>query len=170
MRPLSELRELAADGAMPLDSEAVLLVDFWKGANPAREFRTSTLSSPEVIPPLVSVLVDPATQVMPLEKSPRNPYDGFLFLGRASTCDIIIRDASISKTHAVIEPKDGVWRLRDNRSRNGTWHRGVRLKEGARVELASGDAIVLGSYPIYFVLAPELIRTLVRASGRSPRV
>jgi len=170
VRPLSELRELVSEGAMPLDSEAVLLVEFWKGAAPAREFRTSTLSAPESIPPLLAVTSDPATHVVPLEKSPRNPYDGFLFLGRASTCDVIIRDASISKTHAVIEPKDGGWRLRDNRSRNGTWLNGERLKDGERVDLTSGDVIILGSYPIYFVLSPELMKLLVRGSMRPSRV
>src|SRR5208282_3815640 len=116
VRPLSELRELVAEGAMPLDSPAVLLVEFWKGSGPARDFRTATLGAPESIPPLGEVIGDAATQVVPLEKSARNPYDGFLFLGRASTCDIIIRDASISKTHAVIEPQPGHWLLRDNRS------------------------------------------------------
>ncbi len=169
VRPLSELRELAAAGAMPLDAPAVLLVEFWKGASPAREFRTSTLSAPESIPALVAVTTDPGTHVVQLEKSPRNPYDGFLFLGRASTCDVIIRDASISKTHAVIEPSPGKWRLRDNRSRNGTWRNGERLKENERVELASGDVIVLGSYPIYFVLSPDLMRLLVRGTMRPPR-
>ena len=156
---------------MPLDTDAVLLVDFWKGAGPAKEFRTSTLSAPETIPPLVAVMADPATQVVPLEKSPRNPYDGFLFLGRASTCDVIVRDASISKTHAVIEPRaGGAWRLRDNRSRNGTWRNGERLKEGERVDLESGDVIVLGSYPVYFVLSSDLMRLLTRPSMRPSRV
>ena len=169
VRPLRELRELAAEGAMPVDSDAVLLIDFWKGAGPAREFRTSTLNGPESVPPLAAVIVDPETNAVPLEKSTRNPYDGFLFLGRASTCDVIIRDASISKSHAVIEPKGGGWRLRDNRSRNGTWHNGERLDEGEQVDLASGDLIVLGSYPMYFVRSPELVKLLVRASIRPPR-
>jgi hypothetical protein len=169
VRSINELRELAAEGAMPLDSPAVLLLEFWKGAGPAREFRTSTLSAPDNIPPLTSATNDPATVVAALEKSPRNPYDGFLFLGRASTCDIIVRDASISKTHAVIEPRPGSWHLRDNRSRNGTWRNGVRLKDGERIELASGDVIVLGSYPIYFVLADELMKLLLRGSIRPAR-
>jgi pSer/pThr/pTyr-binding forkhead associated (FHA) protein len=169
VRPLSELRELAADGVVPFDTEAVLLLDFWKGGNPAREFRTSTLSGPDTIPPLVAVVTDPATQVEALEKSPRNPYDGFLFLGRASTCDIIVRDTSVSKTHAVIEPKNGRYTLRDNRSRNGTWHNGVRLTDGERILLTSGDAIVLGSYPVYFVVATELVKLLARGTSRAPR-
>jgi hypothetical protein len=169
VRPISELRELAAAGAVPVDAPAVLLLEFWKGAGPAREFRTSTLSAPESIPPLVTVTTDPATQVVALEKSPRNPYDGFLFLGRASTCDVIIRDASISKTHAVIEPRGETWHLRDNRSRNGTWRNGERLKDGERVLLASGDVIVLGSYPIYFLRSPDLMKLLLRGSMRPPR-
>jgi hypothetical protein len=155
---------------MPFDSAAVLLIEFWKEANPSREFRTSTLDAPDSIPPLAAVIVDPATQAVPLEKSSRNPYDGFLFLGRASTCDVIIRDASISKSHAIIEPHADAWRLRDNRSRNGTWRNGERLKDGERVALASGDVIVLGSYPLYFVLSPELMRLLVRSVSRPSRV
>ncbi len=132
----------------------------------------------ESIPPLSLVTTDPATLVVPLEKSSRNPYDGFLFLGRASTCDVIIRDASISKTHAVIEPSNGntkgngsagTWRIRDNRSRNGTWLNGEKLKAGEKLDLASGDVIVLGSYPIYFVLSPELMKMLARASMRATR-
>ena len=155
---------------MPLDSQAVVLVEFLKGGGPAREFRTSTLSAPGSIPPLATVTSDPGTQVIPLEKSPRNPYDGFLFLGRASTCDIIIRDASISKTHAVIEPSASAWHLRDNRSRNGTWRNGERLKEGEKVTLASGDVIVLGSYPLYFITSTDLMRLLSRGSTRPSRV
>jgi hypothetical protein len=169
VRPLRELRELVDEGAMPLDSAAVLLLEFGRGGGPAREFRTATVGMPESVPALVAAANDPETLVAPLEKSPRNPYDGFLFLGRASTCDVIIRDASISKTHAVIEPHHGSWRLRDNRSRNGTWRNGARLTEAQRVELASGDLIVLGSYPVYFVLSSELIKLLARGSGRPPR-
>ena len=36
-------------------------------------------------------------------------------------------------------------------------------------DLASGDLIVLGSYPIYFVLSPELMKLLLRGSVRPIR-
>ncbi len=169
MRPLSELRELAIAGANPFDTQAVVLTEFSKGGGPAREFRTSTVSAPESIPPLGLVTVDPSTQVVPLEKSPRNPYDGFLFLGRASTCDIIVRDASVSKAHAVLETRAGVWQLRDNRSRNGTWRNGDRLKMNEKVVLATGDVIILGSYPLYFLLSADLLKLLSRPSLRPMR-
>jgi hypothetical protein len=146
-----------------------LLVAFRQGAGPARDFRTGTLGAPGVVPALTAVAADAATCVVPLEKSPRNPYDGFLFLGRASTCDVIIRDASISKTHAVIEPSPDAWHLRDNRSRNGTWRNMDRLQEGERVALVSGDLVVLGSYPIYFLFSPDLMKLLVRTSTRPSR-
>jgi len=172
MRPLRELRELAASGVVVTDPPAVLLVEFLQGAGPSRDFHTTTLDGATLVPALTVVAVDPATQVAALEKSPRNPYDGFLFLGRASTCDIILRDASVSKTHAVIELSEGqdAWSLRDNRSRNGTWRNGERLKDGERVALASGDVLVFGSYPSYFVLMKDLMRMFgASRSMRPPR-
>jgi pSer/pThr/pTyr-binding forkhead associated (FHA) protein len=82
-------------------------------------------------------------------------------VGRASTCDVILRDASVSKTHAVFE-RDGeaLWRLRDNRSHNGTWVNYARLTPNARIPVASGDAILFGAYPAYLVSPDELRRLL----------
>lgn len=171
MRPLQELRELAQQGASTIDVPAVLLAEFANAIEQAREFRTSTLvDAPPSIPSLGAATHDAKARVAMLEKSGRNPYDGFLFLGRASTCDVIIRDASISKTHAVIEPSKAGWFLRDNRSRNGTFKNQVRLKDGERAPLASGDLIVLGSYPLYFLFSVDLFRLLRLASSRPPRV
>jgi pSer/pThr/pTyr-binding forkhead associated (FHA) protein len=108
----------------------------------------------------------------PLSKSERNPYQRFIFVGRASTCDVILRDASVSKTHAVFErdERQALWKLRDNRSHNGTWHNGERLEDGERVSLESGDVIVLGSYPVYFMRSPDLMKILARPSLRPPRL
>ena len=169
VRPLQELRELARQGASSIDVPAVLLAEFRGAVTQAREFRTSTFSdTPPPIPSLSAATAEAGTRVAMLEKSGRNPYDGFLFLGRASTCDVIIRDASISKTHAVIEPAPDGWYIRDNRSRNGTFKNQLRLKDGERVPLASGDLIVLGSYPLYFLLSTDLFR-LLQVMSRPPR-
>jgi hypothetical protein len=169
VRPIRELRDLAVAGATAIDAPAVLLVELQSPASIAREFRTATLG--DVAPPVPSLsaaATDPATRVAPLAKSGRNPYDGFLFLGRASTCDVIIRDSAISKTHAVIEPAGTGFYLRDNRSRNGTFRNAARLASGERVALASGDLILLGCYPLYFVVATELLR-LLRFTARPSR-
>ncbi len=155
-------------GATSIDAPAVLLGELRVTGASAREFRTATMGDDaSQIPSLEAATNDVATRVFSLEKSGRNPYDGFLFLGRASTCDVIIRDAGISKTHAVIEPAggSGQWYLRDNRSRNGTFKNGTRLKESERTPLASGDLIQLGSYPLYFLDSSELLR-LLRAGAR----
>jgi pSer/pThr/pTyr-binding forkhead associated (FHA) protein len=169
VRPILEFKELAAAGATTFDAPAVLLLEFRAVQGVAREFRTSTIGADGgAVPPLTRAADDPTTRVAVLEKSGRNPYDGFLFLGRASTCDVIIRDAAISKTHAVIEPSGEGWNLRDNRSRNGTFRNGSRLKEGERVLLTSGDLVTLGSYPLYFLLSVDLLR-LLRPASRAAR-
>jgi hypothetical protein len=43
-----------------------------------------------------------------------------------------------------------------------------RLKDGERVALVSGDLIVLGSYPLYFLFSADLMQLLLRTSARPP--
>lgn len=88
--------------------------------------------------------------------------------GRASTSGVVIRDARTSKSHAVIEPRRGRWRFRDNGRGTGPREDGERIEEGARVDLANGDLIYDGS-PVYFVFAPELAKLLARTSLRYTR-
>jgi pSer/pThr/pTyr-binding forkhead associated (FHA) protein len=73
-----------------------------------------------------------------------------------------LRDASVSKTHAVFERDDQqpLWKLRDNRSHNGTWLNRSRLPPEARLPVASGDSIVFGAYPAYLISPDELRRIL----------
>ncbi len=63
-------------------------------------------------------------------------------LGRESQCSLTIFDGSVSRMHAVIEPRsDGSYRLSDLNSRNGTFVNGVRVSEA---ELSDGDYVQLG--------------------------
>lgn len=64
-------------------------------------------------------------------------------VGRASGCDVHIACPSVSRLHAELSLRGGIWRLRDLGSTNGTWtgvHRvtGIRLDE--RLPLRLGDA------------------------------
>jgi pSer/pThr/pTyr-binding forkhead associated (FHA) protein len=92
----------------------------------------------------------------------RQPAAAAEIARRASTCDVILRDASVSKTHAVFERDDQqpLWKLRDNRSHNGTWLNRSRLPPEARLPVASGDSIVFGAYPAYLISPDELRRIL----------
>ena len=162
MRPLSEYRQPEAAAEIAGLDVPVLVVGLRGNAlAPAPEFRTSTHEGTPSIPTVSEALREEGVLLAPLRKSDRNPYENFIFVGRASTCDVILRDASVSKTHAVFE-RDGPdrWRLRDNRSHNGTWVNYARLRPRTLTPVASGDSILFGTYPAYLVSPDELRRLL----------
>jgi adenylate cyclase len=59
----------------------------------------------------------------------------------------LLGDPRVSKQHAVIEPKDGRWKLRDLGSHNGTRVNGQRVQEAF---LDDADVIELGSCTLVF--------------------
>jgi len=163
MKPLSEYRQPAAAEEIARLGLPVLVVGMRGGVrSPAADFRTSTHEGTPTMPTVTDALLDRGVCLAPLSKSDRNPYQNFIFVGRASTCDVILRDASVSKTHAVFERDDQqpLWRIRDNRSHNGTWVNGTRIGPDARVPVTSGDSIVFGAYPAYVIWPDELRRIL----------
>ena len=71
---------------------------------------------------------------------PRNEWlltDGEHIVGRSKRCDIVIFDGTISREHANISVENGVVRIIDLRSRNGTHIDGDRL--------ASEEVVCVGS-------------------------
>jgi pSer/pThr/pTyr-binding forkhead associated (FHA) protein len=163
MKPLLEYRQPAAAAEIARLDVPVLLVGMRGGVRaPAGDYRTATNEGTPALPTVAEALLDGRVCVAPLSKSSRNPYQNFIFVGRASTCDVILRDASVSKTHAVFERDDDqpLWKLRDNHSHNGTWVNRSRIRPEARVAVGSGDSIVFGAYPAYLLLPDELRRIL----------
>jgi two-component system, NtrC family, response regulator AtoC len=68
-----------------------------------------------------------------------------LVVGRAPPATCVIEDVSLSRLHAQFFLQDGVVQVRDERSTNGVWLRGVRV---ARALLAEGDVLRLGSVEV----------------------
>lgn len=64
-----------------------------------------------------------------------------LLIGRHSDCDVVLADPEVSRRHAQLFFRDGVWVIRDLDSTNGTSINGVRV---GRSELRPGDLLVLG--------------------------
>lgn len=159
---LSEYRQRRATGELkPIDVPVLIIGLNGSARSGVPEYRTSTREGDLELGPVTQALGDEGVGLAPLIKSDRNPYENFIFVGRASTCDVILRDASVSKSHAVFErDAKGVWCLRDNRSHNGTWVDGGRLAPKARVTVASGMAIVFGAYPAYLLMPADLGRIL----------
>jgi hypothetical protein len=171
VKRIAELRSPDAATELGALSVPVLLVGLDRAAHAAAaEFRTATLDTARSLPALEDVVLD-ETYVAPLLKSSRNPYENFIFVGRSSTSDIVLRDPSVSKTHAVLEhdpaaaPGSG-WSIRDNGSHNGTWVNSRKLTARQPVPLGGGDALVLGAYPAYVIL-PDALRRIL--SGMGPR-
>jgi Nif-specific regulatory protein len=70
-------------------------------------------------------------------------------LGRATTNRIVLKDDLCSREHAEVYHADGLWRLRDLNSLNGTRLNGDRLDQ--EEELAPNDVVHLGKTDLIFV-------------------
>ena len=79
---------------------------------------------------------------------PVNPSGSVV--GRSRDCDIVLADPNVSRRHAELGMKEGVWMVRDLGSTNG-----VRVNDGAVAApqpLAAGDRIKLGTAELVFEL------------------
>jgi predicted component of type VI protein secretion system len=65
-----------------------------------------------------------------------------LLVGRHPACDVVVADPSVSRRHAQLTLRDGVWVLQDLASTNGTTVNGERV---GRVTLHTGDIVSLGN-------------------------
>jgi hypothetical protein len=72
-------------------------------------------------------------------------------IGRASDCDLVLRDARVSRQHARLHARDGVLVLTDLGSTNGTRVNGQRVSE---VVLGAGDRITIGDSVLVLAAAP----------------
>jgi NHLM bacteriocin system ABC transporter ATP-binding protein len=69
------------------------------------------------------------------------PLERPCLIGRADECDIVLRDTSVSRRHAVVEPGPSGARLADQKSGNGTWIGDRRVVEAP---LAQRDRFRVG--------------------------
>lgn len=89
-------------------------------------------------------------------------------IGRRSNCDLYIRLTSVSKKHCQLNRQEGVLKVRDLGSRNGTYLNDKRIDEA---EIKAGDSIKVG--PLTFVLQidgqPKNINMPGPATGKRPQ-
>lgn len=69
-------------------------------------------------------------------------------LGRSKSCDIVLRDATVSRSHAVLMRRESGWIITDTGSRSGTFVNGTKIKEPTQV--LPGDSIAVGSTALQF--------------------
>ena len=92
------------------------------------------------------------------------PGSGTLLVGRASTADIHVEDASVSRQHAQLTLEESEARISDLDSHNGVRVNGER-SAGSRI-LQSGDVVTLGNVTLVFHQGerPQPVRSVPDAS------
>lgn len=102
------------------------------------------------------------TQVLRVEKSDRNPYKDRVYLGRAPSNDVVIEEASISKSHAFFsQTSHGSWTLTDVGSRNGTTVGGQVVSAHQAMPLTSQCAILFGLSALVYYCDPAAFWALL---------
>lgn len=74
-------------------------------------------------------------------------------VGRASSCDIVLADKSVSRQHAIIYCLKGKFYIEDVGSTNGTMLNKKPVL--TRVALMSGDEVRIGITPLLFLQIPD---------------
>jgi hypothetical protein len=70
-----------------------------------------------------------------------------LLIGRGRTCDLVLRDETVSRRHAELQRDGGRWLVRDVGSTNGTWDGAWRVDE---VEVDAGSELRFGGLLVRF--------------------
>lgn len=88
-------------------------------------------------------------------------------IGRATTNDLILSHASVSRRHAVISLNaEGLWQIADQGSANGVRVNGVAM---ASASLKSNDEIALGVYTLRFEEVESPQNLLTQAPNQLPQ-
>lgn len=92
-----------------------------------------------------------------------------VIIGRGSSADLPLPDASVSRHHAVIARENEEWGIKDLDSANGTFVNGRRISR--RVPLVTGDSVRLGSVVLKFdaAAAPPGARPAVVEPPTEPK-
>lgn len=73
-------------------------------------------------------------------------------IGRSENLRSYMNSTSISRKHLELVNSNGIWRLRDLGSKNGTKINGVKIAENEEIELNNGDIILIPGLKITFKL------------------
>lgn len=91
-------------------------------------------------------------------------------IGRDESCDIVLDNAGISRTHARVSYRSGEFHVRDLDSQNGFTLNGKRTLEA---QLQYGDVLAFNKFEIHFSadggVPPELLESAVKPAGPGAR-
>jgi uncharacterized RDD family membrane protein YckC len=92
--------------------------------------------------------------------------EGEISLGRSQSANVSVKDASVSRNHALMQAKSGRLTVKDLNSSNGTFLNGMRIF--AEAELHDGDLLTLGESEMRVrILPPESVAATMRIDPRA---
>lgn len=92
--------------------------------------------------------------------------EGEASLGRSQSANVSVKDASVSRNHALVVARGGRLTVKDLNSSNGTFLNGMRIF--AEAELHDGDALTLGESEMRVrILPPESVAATMRIDPRA---
>src|SRR5271154_4763517 len=93
------------------------------------------------------------------------PQDRPIYVGRAESNDLVLRETSVSRRHAMLSPSiEGNWMVRDLGSANGIFINGKSVKE---TPLKDSDVLNIGEYSLRYESMESQI-LLTQAAAKLP--
>jgi hypothetical protein len=107
-----------------------------------REYNTVKIEVPDM----------EASLVLPLRKGEGRPFPERISVGRATNCDVVIRDASVSKLHGHFRDvgADTAF-FTDGKSSNGTRLDGTLIQPGVATEIRRHTLLCFGRVQLMFM-------------------
>ena len=106
------------------------------------------------------ILRDPAGQEYPISASTT--------IGREQSCQIVLDDPSVSRTHATVWEQQGAVYVRDENSRNGTFIGETRIAPATPTPLSAGNRLRVGSVTFAVTTAHDTIASAPTQSMPAP--
>ncbi len=96
------------------------------------------------------------------------PADRPIYVGRAESNDLVLRETSVSRRHAMLSPSlEGSWMIRDLGSANGIFLNGKAIHESA---LKDSDVLNIGEYSLRYESMESQILLTQAAAKLPPRL
>lgn len=98
------------------------------------------------------------------------PGDRPTLLGRVAEADVRLPDetASVSRRHALITPRGGMWLIADLDSKHGTYLNGTRLTPHSPAALRDGDTLAIGPWVFRVLSGTARASTVLSTIAEGP--
>lgn len=109
-----------------------------------------------------------SSNILFLEKTPRNPFGDMITVGRAPNNDVCLAVSTVSKFHACFQKTPQGWQLHDQRAVNGTFVDDQRVAAGGIASVVTGSRISFGPDARARFYLPDALHGLIAKFRSGP--